>query len=159
MLEELEADISSKNTYCSKAFSPHGAKIFEAELIQAFQSGDPLSLANSLYEQGAFAERYENGRKVPSDAASKWSEGEFNRYYMRAICRLAIKSEQDHVVITRFKAVQNPRPDSEALIGRELNALLVLNDLRSSTGVEPVSGVPKPNSGLTVRLQRQSNSD
>lgn len=48
--------------------------------------------------------------------------------------------------------VRNPRPESEAMVGSRLPAQALLDDLRTSQGVEPALGLPPgPNSGITVR--------
>lgn len=53
--------------------------------------------------------------------------------------------------VCRGKQVSQPRPESEAMIWKK-SAKMLLEDLRKSHGVEPVLGLPRPNSGLTVRL-------
>lgn len=45
--------------------------------------------------------------------------------------------------------MSQPRPESEAMIGRLIIAEKLLKDLRASIGVEPALGLPKgPNSVL-----------
>jgi hypothetical protein len=81
------------------------------------------------------------------------AEGEFNRYYCRGLCQRALEVGIEEVEVYRAKAVTTPRPESQRLIGRRLSARSLLNDLRTSQGVEPALGVPPgPNSGLSVRL-------
>jgi hypothetical protein len=64
---------------------------------------------------------------------------------------MSIQAERTSEVY-RGKDVQNPRPESQALIGRRLPAQSLLDDLRTAQGVEPALGLPPgPNSGLTVR--------
>ena len=60
----------------------------------------------------------------------------------------------DQVEVYRGKSVSQPRPESEALLGKRLSVKALLEDLRKSKGVEPALGLPHPgpNSGLTVRM-------
>jgi len=51
--------------------------------------------------------------------------------------------------------VENPRPQSEALIGSTVDSQKLLLDLRQSIGVEPALGVPPgPNSGLSIKINK-----
>jgi hypothetical protein len=90
-------------------------------------------------------------------AAETLAEGEFNRFYVRALCRRQMSGD-GQLVVHRAKQVQNPRPESEALIGTSPNAGKLLDDLRNNPGVEPALGVPKgPNSGCPYRSSRPSS--
>ena len=92
---------------------------------------------------------------VPVTAPETLAEGEFNRFYARGLCSRAIEENISHVEVYRGKLVENPRPESEEKIGTKLSAKELLNDLRTSQGVEPCLGVPPgPNSGLTIRFPR-----
>ncbi|MGH3041645.1 MAG: hypothetical protein ACRDNG_07905 [Gaiellaceae bacterium] len=80
------------------------------------------------------------------------AEGEFNRFYARGLCADVVASGGTEVQVYRGKDVQNPRSESQAMIGRRLPAQSLLDDLRTSQGVEPALGLPPgPNSGLTIR--------
>lgn len=90
--------------------------------------------------------------QVPYTAADTLAEGEFNRFYARGLCAHIIASGGTEVEVYRGKEAQNPRPESQAMIGLRLPAYTLLDDLRISQGVEPALGLPPgPNSGLTVR--------
>ena len=91
--------------------------------------------------------------RVPVNAPDTLSEGEFNRYYVRGLCIRVIEEDMDKVEVYRGKPVNQPRPESEVLLGKRLPAESLLEDLRKSNGVEPALGLPPgPNSGLTVRI-------
>jgi hypothetical protein len=91
--------------------------------------------------------------KVPYNAARTIAEEEFNRFYMRAVCRLALEEGVHDVEVYRARASRHPRPESEELIGKRLNAQALLDDLRERTGTDTLLRVPPgPNSGLSVRL-------
>jgi hypothetical protein len=90
--------------------------------------------------------------QVPYTAPDTLAEGEFNRFYARGLCVHVLASGGTEVEVYRGKEVQNPRPESQAMIGRRLPAQNLLDDLRTAQGVEPALGLPRgPNSGLTVR--------
>jgi hypothetical protein len=90
---------------------------------------------------------------VPVNAAETMAEGEFNRFYIRALCQRAIDSGIPSLIVYRAKQVQNPRPQSITLEGTSIGARLVLDDLRAHPGVDTALGLPPgPNSGLSVRL-------
>jgi hypothetical protein len=96
--------------------------------------------------------------RVPVTAADTLAEGEFNRFYARALCRRAIEEQRPSVTVYRAKAVENPRSTSEALIGRSFSPLALLADLRQHVGTDTALGLPPglppgPNSGLSIQLQ------
>ncbi len=81
------------------------------------------------------------------------AEGEFNRFYVRGLCRRAIEDGIQQLIIYRAKAVMTPRPGSEEKIGTSVDSAAILADLRTTIGVEPALGMPPgPNSGLTLKL-------
>jgi len=91
--------------------------------------------------------------RVPLNAHLILAEGEFNRFYIRALCRKAI-SKGKIIEVYRAKQVDNPRTESQVLIGKSLDPQKLLDDLRQHIGVDIILGVPAgPNSGLSVRLK------
>jgi hypothetical protein len=80
------------------------------------------------------------------------AQGEFNRYYIRGVCRRALEAGILDVEVYRARLVAAPRPDSEALIGRRLDAEQLIADLRTHMGVDTALGLGRPNSGLSVCL-------
>lgn len=96
------------------------------------------------------ADLSENG--FPVSAADTLGEGEFNRYYMCSVCRLALDNRDETVRAYCAKAAQHPRPESQAFDGR-LMPTQALDDLRGSVGVDTALGLPAgPNSGMSVCL-------
>ena len=88
-----------------------------------------------------------------SNAHEMLAEGEFNRFYIRALCARAIEDGLSGVIVFRAKAVQNARSASEQMLGQTMPAAALLSDLRNSPGVDTALGLPPgPNSGLSVRL-------
>lgn len=88
-----------------------------------------------------------------SNAHEMLAEGEYTRFYMRAICLRALEDGIAHVVVYRAKEVEKARSESEQKIGQQVSTQALLNDLRTSKGVDTALGLPPgPNSGLAVKL-------
>lgn len=160
MLEEIKADIAVSKLYLSTRLSPTGNADYPALLKQAASSHDDEWLAGQLRVGGrlnaTLQRKTKNGyttAKMPENAHETLAEGEFNRFYIRALCRRAIDSGTPELVIYRAKQVTSPRPESQAKIGKTINAQTLLNDLRASVGIDTALGLPAgPNSGLSVKL-------
>jgi hypothetical protein len=123
--------------------------------------GNDGTLADSLRRPGILNATEERRKttggfsvaKVPVTAPETLGEGEFNRFYARALCAWAIAEGIDTVTVYRAKDVQNPRPESQALTGAQFPAEKLLQDLRQNIGTDTALGLPAgPNSGLSVRL-------
>ena len=161
MLEEIETDINADSLYLSDNLSPAGKENYSDLLKEAAVHGTDDSL--SLGIQGLL-NPFEKPRKLKSGGYSKppkmrsnahtmLAEGEFNRFYIRALCRRAIEEGQGEVSVYRAKEVQHARSASEAMIGTTVQADKLLVDLRSHPGVDTALGLPPgPNSGLSARL-------
>ena len=159
MLDELEHDVASTKLYISPRLNDAGRRNYEKLLRSAIQNGDDVSLANSLV--GLFKEHEQRTKpsggyttaRVPITAPETLAEGEFNRFYCRGVSRHAIEEGLEGVEVYRPKAVGDPRPQSQALVGSKLKADRLLHDLRIHIGVDTALGVPAgPNSGLSIRL-------
>lgn len=167
MLEEIEFDINRGALYISKRLSASGVQAYPELLRTAARNGTDSSFASALRAGGCMNSTEEKRKpkggitiaKVPVTAADTLAEGEFNRFYVRALCRRAIAEGLASVVAYRAKDVEHPRPESEALVGVALPAQQLLQDLRQSDGTDTAFGLPPgPNSGLSVRLVRLARS-
>lgn len=160
MLDEVLLDEKNGNLYKGSYTNDLGKMEFPKLLINAIREGNEVTLAASLH-RGLFLGRYEKRKRdgsiftasVPEDANRLLAEGEFNRFYVRAICRLAIMRDILEVRIYRARSSDNPRPESEARIGALIGAQALLSDLRNSQGVGTALGCPSgPRSGLSIML-------
>lgn len=160
MLKELEMDINSGSLYLSSRLSNKGRQDYPLLLKQVINSYDDTRLAQELRNQRRLNETEtrttRNGAstvKVPITAAETLAEGEFNRFYMRGLCRRAQEEGITEVVVYRAKTVSSPRSESQTKIGNKVSADKLLEDLRSNIGVDTALGIPAgPNSGLSVKL-------
>ncbi len=161
MLEEIDMDLAAGNIYISNYLNDHGAVVWVDLLRFAVQDGTDDSLAAEIRNQNCLKFQVERRKpgggytmaKVPITAPSTMAEGEFNRFYVRGLCRRAIANGIPQLEVYRAKPVDVPRPESQAKLGMMVDPQVILNDLRATTGVEPALGLPPgPNSGLTLRL-------
>lgn len=161
MLDELARDLAAGTVYISSRLSETGRTDYEQLLREAITNRDETWLAEGLRAHGRMntteSRRTPRGgvttAKVPINAPETLAEGEFNRFYARGVCRRALEDGIPEVVVYRAKPVENPRPESQAMIGSRVDARALLDDLRTHQGVEPALRLPPgPNSGLSVRL-------
>lgn len=159
MVEELDLDERSNRLYLSARLSAEGQKQYPSLLRQAMISHDDTWLADQL-RRGLLNEfetrntaRGQVSAKVAVTAPETLAEGEFNRFYARAVCRAAIEKGKPEVSVYRARASSSPRPASEAMLGRPLDPNALLNDLRTHPGMDTALHLPPgPNSGLSIRL-------
>lgn len=161
MLAELNADQTIGQLYISPRLNEKGAQSWHTLLGEAIATHDDRWLATEIRNRGLLKSHEERRKpkggttlaQVPVNAHETLAEGEFNRFYVRGLCLRAIQDNIAHVIAYRARHSENPRLESEAIVGRAFAPNALLNDLRSSLGVEPALGVPPgPNSGLSVRL-------
>ena len=161
MLSEINADVGAGTLYVGQYLSDSGRADYPSLLREAATSGDDSSLAVALGVAGRMARTTQRSKpkggftiaRVPVTAPQTLAEGEFNRFYLRALCCRALEDGIPNLIILRAKAVKSPRPASEAKIGTSVDAAALLEDLRSNPGVDTALGLPSgPNSGLSARL-------
>lgn len=161
MLAEISRDIDAGTLYLSDNLSEQGCADYPSLLRGAAQNGNDATLAGVLLN---CLNSHEKPRRLKSGGYSKppvmrsnahemLAEGEFNRFYIRAICLRAIEDGINEVVVYRAKEVANARSASEQMIGRYVPTKSLLDDLRAHPGVDTALGLPPgPNSGLCVCL-------
>lgn len=159
MLSEINSDLEGKGVYLSAWFHPQGANSWPRLLLAAATDGTDDSLASEVLRSRMFVGQYPRKKPkggttmvaVPYTAHQTLSESQFNMYYIRAVALRAIATGQ-MLQVYRARASQSPRQESEEMIGTLLDPNIVLDVLRRTKGVEPMIGIPMPNSGLCVRL-------
>ena len=161
MVEELELDQQKGTLYISPRLTDEGVDAWFHIVREAFNDHDDTWIASTLRSQRLMCTTEQRRKskggftpvKVPRTAPDTLAEGEFNRFYIRGLCRDVLKSEDmAEVEVYRGKSVEKPRHQSEQMIGQRLPAQRLLEDLRTSLGVDTALGLPPgPNSGLTAR--------
>lgn len=156
MLEEVNLDISNNNLYYSKRFNKNGIDKYSHLLVESIKSGNEQTLADSMKQEDMFnaTEVRKNGvsAKVPFDANKILADGEFNRFYIRALALIAINQNKS-LEVYRAKDVVGARSASIAKIGEIVDPNTVLEDLRKNIGIDTFLGLPNGvNSGLSVKF-------
>ena len=163
MLEEIDMDTASDKIYRSSYLGQRTQGNWPDMIRNAAQTGNDDSLAAELRRPGALnsttQRRTPRGgmttARVPHNAAEVLAESEFNRYYVRGLCRRATVNGIPRLEVYRAKYVVEARPESQAKIGLLVDPEVVLIDLRASTGVEAALGIPPgPGSGISIRIPK-----
>lgn len=157
MIDEIKRADKSEQLYFSKRFNDIGTSGWLTWLTSAAEQHDEHWLAYQLEANGAMKHLETRARQkggytvahVPDTAAETIAEGQFNRFYMAAICRRAIEDGKESVRIYRAKHRGEPRPESRALEGTSQNTNKLLKELRSKD-LSLRSDLHKPNSGLSI---------
>jgi hypothetical protein len=161
MREEIDWDVRHGTFHVSPRLSNTGQHNYLTLLTEAAREHDPDWLAGQLRRLGRLRtsepRRKPTGgytiARTPRTSAATLAEGEFNRYYARALARRAIADGVPSLVVYRAKPVARPRAGSEWMVGTTVDPRELLDDLRTHPGEETVLGIPGgPNSGLSVRL-------
>ncbi len=160
MLDELQFDLDHTAAYINPRLKEDAQPQYLKLLVNTLTSGDPDLLAAGIAEHGLMIETELRNTghgiseaHVPATFKLTLAEAEFNRYYMRALARMAIQQGKDQVEVFRAKEVKNPRPESESRVGTRLPAQALLDDLRlTNFERDSAYGLAGPNSGLSVRI-------
>jgi hypothetical protein len=162
MVEEIDLDISSGKMNPSSWLSSSGLLEWPNLLLDAARHGNDNWLAEQLRSKrrlnATTQRRNGSGKaitcKVPETAPETLAEREFNRFYIRAICRRAIAECVSRVIIYRGQSVSTPRSASQQNIGGALDPLALLEAIRGAAQSDntAVLGLLGPNSGLTIKL-------
>ncbi|MGU3436028.1 hypothetical protein ACNHUS_23795 [Actinomycetes bacterium M1A6_2h] len=160
MLEEFFADCTGNRLYTGDRLNDEGRRLYTEALEGALAEGTPLSLQQVLEPVPGTLWHHEvrtgplKTSTTARTSARTLAEGEYNRFYMRAMCRRATDSGgSGKVVVSQGKRGANRRLDRAVTVqvGDVLSAIAVLDDLREHPGRATATGVPNgPNSGLSI---------
>ncbi len=150
MLEEIEHTIGRNELYIIEHFTEDGWKKYPELLRKAAAEGDDDFLAVELLHNNCF--RLES----PRDTNVTFAERQFNRFYVRALCRRAI-DEGKKLQVYRAKEEEEPNPELQGKLGQVIEPEGLLIELREQeergTPLERVIGIDlEPDSGISVRL-------
>lgn len=157
MVAEIITAQQTGDLYYSTRFTPGGQQKWPDWLLAAANGYDEHWLAFQI-EAAAAMTNLEPRRKpnggytaahVPDIAAETLADGQFNRFYIAAICRRAIEDGRSAVRVYRAKQSGQPRPESVALEGSTRDAAILLREVRSKD-LSLRCNLLKPNSGLSV---------
>jgi hypothetical protein len=160
MLEEVEYDIKKGKIYFSPRLNDESKEKYLELLKKSIQEGDDKSFANNILKSGCFkpvmSKKTRSGKsemaRVPNDAHFILAEGEFNRYYLRAICLKAIANNKE-LELYLSKPVESQRFEAKKLVGEIVNPTDLLNDLRENVRIDSALGLSQgPNSWLSAKI-------
>ena len=148
MLEEMGRDIGTETLYLSPWLTVVGERMWPKLLLGAAERHHDGWLEVRL--SGLMLDN------APDNARQLLAESEFNRFYCRAICRLALDGMLGFVQIYQAKAMDPEHPAVNEL-GERINQLRdaqqMLNALRVGPDVDSALGLPAwGRSGLSVRI-------
>jgi hypothetical protein len=158
MLEEIREDIDNGNLYISSRLSGVGQQDYPNLLQRAAEQFDDEWLASEIAQNQRLnvtlqrhTKRGITQARMPSNAHETLAMGEFNSFYIRAICLRAI-NEGRTIEVYRARPSQFARPESEAAIRTRPNPVDLLAALRVPVEKRAAPVIPEPNSGISVRL-------
>lgn len=159
MISEIETDISKGLLYISDRLNSEGKEQYPIKLLEAAKSMNTDEFINSFGLENFnshYPRKTKTGftqAKMPYNANSQLCGGEFNRFYIRAVCLKAINLGKKNITVYRARPSDNPRIESLKIEGKEFNAEELLKDLRTNIGVDTALGLPPgPNSGMSAHL-------
>jgi hypothetical protein len=160
MLDEYFADCKGDRLYTGDRLNDAGRLLYTEALEGALAEGTPLSLQQVLEPVPGTLWHIEvrtgplKTSTTARTSARSLAEGEYNRFYMRAVCRRATGPDgTGKVIVSQGKRGANRRLDRAVTVqvGDVLSADTVLKDLREHPGKATSTGVPNgPNSGLSI---------
>jgi len=159
MLAAIDEAEQSNEIYFSPRLNDEGKQLWLALLKEAAHEHNEHWLAYQLEENRLvtgieIADKPSGGysiKHVPSTAAETMADSQFNRFYILGLCKRARAEGISHLEVYRAKQRARPRPESEALIGKQVAVEEIEAQLRETeSGFESPLG--KPNSGLSVKL-------
>jgi hypothetical protein len=160
MVQEIDQDIESGSLYLSPRLTDIGKSDYPFLLREAAKRHSDGWLEAELRKTGRMKETNQRTTldeqkiaKVPLESAQILAEGEFNRFYIRALALRTIADGVLQLQIYRAKAIDNPPPELEKRIGQSIGPRSLLRDLRKNRCVDRVLGLPNSfNAGLSARL-------
>lgn len=159
ILGEIDRDIADGVLVPSTRFTDAGRIGYPPLLRSAATNYNEAWLAECLI--GSFnATELSAGKPkaVPRNAHTLFAQCEFNRFYCRGLCSYALANPNNGIRIYRARQSSKPRAESEAKLGRMLDAALVLKDLQDHLATDVEFGTPEINSGLSLELVQNANA-
>jgi hypothetical protein len=95
MAEELLWSCRHNKLYASKFLTGSGVEAYPQLLQEALASGSPDSLCDALQAPGLWQPA------APKHSVDIFAWDEFNKYYMRALCRWCQEHPQHQIVVIR----------------------------------------------------------
>ncbi len=143
MLEEFLWSLEHEKFYFSKYLTESEYEEYLRMLHEALAAGTPDRLEELLSAHGVFRE------DAPRKSIQTFAWDEFNKYYMRALCRWVHDHAGYELVVIRGRHSKNSRSSSNTLLRQTKKASSFLNGLRHWPKINPFGA----NSGLTLTIR------
>jgi hypothetical protein len=148
MMEEIAGDVECKALSLPPRLTPVGQSKYPELLRAAAASGNEETFAAALRAGDALKHNEMRRNKLgvsktllPANAADVMAEEAFNTYYARAQCRLAIERGLPYVEVYRAKAVTDITAEVELGIGKHVDPMRLLADLRNCVDLDAALGL------------------
>lgn len=160
MLKEVNFDIQTDKVFISDKLNQTGREKYTELLISSITNGNDVTFSKSL-QYGCLDKIYQyiNTKgtlktiTMPANTAESIAESEFNRYYIRGLCRRTINDGKMSVQIYRASLTKHTKQKAEEKVGQVANAATLLFDLRRNLNLTCYLGIAfDSNTGLSVRL-------
>lgn len=153
MIAEIEADIAKDVLYYSELFTDEARRRYPDLLRQAALGETPEWLRDQLLMFDSFVPKnIKTNRAVNKESSAQLLAGdEFNKFYCRAMCLLAVENGF-RLKIYRARESSRARPTSLQKIGECLDAHESLRLFRERIGTSTGLGVSEVGSGLSLEL-------
>lgn len=161
MVQEVTLDLDNGNLYQSQRLNEEGLRVWPETLKEATRNQTDAWLEDQIRDRRLLKSHESRAKpsggftqaQIPVTAPGTLAEGEFNRFYIRGLCIKALSEDIPYLIAYRARYSANPRQESEAIIGKKFDPQQLLDDLRATTGVDTVLGLPPgPNSGISVTI-------
>jgi hypothetical protein len=162
MVAEIRHDIARGTLYRSPRLTEAGWHAYRESLELAAAEGNETSLAVALQLERFWRSEEEirtsrgrtYTRKVPNNANETLASDEFHRFYIRGVCRFALRPEAppgEGVAICEAER-EIAGTDAACLIGAHLDPAALLGDLRAQSDIALVLNVQSA-SGISICLE------
>jgi hypothetical protein len=151
MLEEFEQDVKEDKLFISNLLNPGSRDKYIYLFSEAILKGDDSSLARTILINGLLndkiSQRDYTGKvkimKTPKDAHITLAEEEFNRFYMRGVCKAAASQGKS------VKVYMHDKPEFKQIT---LDPVRVLGDLRKHIEIYKALKVPYGSDGASLQI-------
>lgn len=162
MLKEVASDMEQKALYVSSKLNTRVRAKYPQLLMESIKNANPFEFANQveagyLYTPRQLRQKEESGMKEVGLEGVALAYNEFNRFYIRAICRRALtENKQVRIYCAKTTDTEARKSTIQRAVGKYVNPFAVLVDLRAHIGKNCVLGVIGGiNLGLSVELVAQ----
>jgi len=164
MRAEFEDDPDRESLYFNPQPSERGVLDYPDLLLAAIDNGSDVTRGNILAFHGRLKET--EGHRVgaetktmraPATASDTLADAEFNRMYLRGLCRRALDDGITALIVYRAEGVRQVRADSPAIVGQPVDVTALLAGLRARSESEPEGGWPSRSADFAEGMESRTD--